>query len=78
MAADCRLLQNAAPAIYCAGDQRDIEAFYLLEREFADAMLGRAAPAQLGVKNLRTLEATFFAYQAAADDTPVRLTWLRD
>ena len=55
-----------------------IEAFYLLEREFADAMLGRAAPAQLGVKNLRTLEATFFAYQAAADDTPVRLTRLRD
>jgi predicted dehydrogenase len=42
-----------------------VEAFYLLEREFTDAMLGRAVPAQRAVDNLRTLEATFEAYQAA-------------
>ena len=42
-----------------------VEAFYLLEREFADAMLGRTAPVQRAVNNLRTLEATFDAYRAS-------------
>lgn len=42
-----------------------VEAFYLLEREFAGGMLGRAVPVQRAVNNLRTLEATFAAYQAA-------------
>ena len=43
-----------------------VEAFYLLEREFADAMLGRTAPVQLAAENLRTLELTFRGYEAAA------------
>jgi predicted dehydrogenase len=43
-----------------------VEAFYLLEREFADAMLGRTAPVQQAVNNLSTLEATFDAYQASS------------
>jgi predicted dehydrogenase len=43
-----------------------VEAFYLLEREFTDGMLGRAVPAQRAVDNLRTLEATFDAYHAAS------------
>jgi predicted dehydrogenase len=42
------------------------EAFYLLEREFADAMLGRTVPVQRAVTNLQTLEMTFAAYQAAS------------
>jgi hypothetical protein len=40
-----------------------VEAFYLLEREFADAMLGRTAPVQLAAENLRTLELTFRGYE---------------
>jgi predicted dehydrogenase len=44
-----------------------IEAFYLLEREFADAMLGRTLPVQRAVNNLQTLELTFAAYEAATD-----------
>jgi predicted dehydrogenase len=43
-----------------------VEAFYLLEREFADAMLGRAAPVQLAAENLRSLELTFRGYGAAS------------
>jgi D-apiose dehydrogenase len=39
-----------------------VEAFYLLELEFTDAMLGRIVPVQLVSNNLRTLEATFTAY----------------
>ncbi len=42
------------------------EAFYLLEREFTDGMLGRTIPGQRAVDNLRTLEATFHAYDAAS------------
>jgi len=42
-----------------------VEAFYLLEREFADGMLGGPAPVQQAANNLRTLAATFEAYQAA-------------
>lgn len=41
-----------------------VEAFYLLEREFADAMLGRIPPVQRAVNNLQTLELTFAAYDA--------------
>ena len=45
-----------------------VEAFYLLEREFTDGMLGRTVPAQRAVNNLRTLQATFDAYQAAGGE----------
>lgn len=55
-----------------------IDAFFLLQREFADAMLGGPDPAQKAVDNLRTLVATFAAYQAAADGAPVRLSGLED
>ena len=48
-----------------------VEAFYLLEREFADGMLGGPVPAQCATNNLRTLEATFTAYEAAAHGAPV-------
>jgi predicted dehydrogenase len=47
-----------------------VEAFYLLEREFADAMLGRTVPGQLAVNNLQTLELTFTAYKVARRDQP--------
>jgi predicted dehydrogenase len=50
-----------------------VEAFYLLEREFADAMLGRAAPAQRAENNLKTLTATFAAYRAAEEGVPADL-----
>jgi hypothetical protein len=50
------------------------EAFYLLEREFADGMLDRLRPAQLAVNNLKTLTATFAAYEAAAAGVAVPLT----
>ena len=50
------------------------EAFHLLEREFADAMLGRAAPVQRANDNLRTLEATFAAYRAAEQGSPIDLS----
>lgn len=42
-----------------------VDAFYLLERECTDAMLGGTAPVQRAVNNLQTLELTFAAYQAA-------------
>jgi predicted dehydrogenase len=42
-----------------------VEAFYRLEREFADGMLGKRETVQSAVNNLRTLEATFAAYRAA-------------
>jgi predicted dehydrogenase len=50
-----------------------IEAFFQLQRQFADAMLGRAAPVQQAVNNLKTLRATFAAYRAAASGEPVGL-----
>ena len=50
-----------------------VESFYRLEREFADCMLaGRPAP-QSGVRNFRTLAATFAAYEAAARGTTLSL-----
>ena len=51
-----------------------VDAFFLLQREFADSMLGGPAPVQHAVNNLRTLTATFAAYQAAEDGAPVLLT----
>lgn len=51
-----------------------VDAFFLLQRVFADGMLGGPAPVQQAVNNLRTLTATFAAYQAAADGVPVLLT----
>jgi predicted dehydrogenase len=50
-----------------------IEAFYLLQREFTDGMLGSAAPVQQMANNLKTLTATFAAYQAADENAPVLL-----
>jgi predicted dehydrogenase len=47
-----------------------VDAFYLLEREFADGMLGGPVPAQHAANNLKTLTATFAAYQASAPLTP--------
>jgi predicted dehydrogenase len=51
-----------------------LDAFFLLQREFTDGMLGIHAPAQLAADNLKTLAATFAAYQAAADGVPVLLS----
>ena len=50
-----------------------VEAFYLLEREFAEGMLGGPVPVQRALNNLRTLEATFAAYDAAASGAPLVL-----
>ncbi len=50
-----------------------LEAFFLLQREFIDGMLGGTAPVQLAVNNLKTLSATFAAYDAVAAGVPVRL-----
>jgi predicted dehydrogenase len=48
-----------------------VESFYRLEREFVDCMgEGRPAP-QSGARNLRTLAATFAAYEAAAGGQPL-------
>jgi predicted dehydrogenase len=49
------------------------EAFFLLQREFADGMLHGIVPAQLAANNLRTLAATFAAYDAAAGRGTVTL-----
>ncbi|RPI03762.1 MAG: hypothetical protein EHM71_14330, partial [Zetaproteobacteria bacterium] len=43
-----------------------VESFYRLEREFTDCMLEGRQPFQSGRRNLRTLAATFAAYEAAA------------
>jgi hypothetical protein len=51
-----------------------VEAFYLLQREFADGMLGGRAPVQQASNNLRTLTATFAAYQAADDGVPILMS----
>ncbi len=40
-----------------------IESFYLLQREFVDALLGRAALLQTPVEHLKTLSWTFAAYK---------------
>lgn len=50
-----------------------VESFYLLERECVDAMLGRRAAAQTGTEHLRTLAATFAAYEAAATGKVVEI-----
>jgi D-apiose dehydrogenase len=51
-----------------------VDAFFLLQREFTDGMLGGPTPVQQAVNNLKTLTATFAAYQAAAEGAPVVLT----
>jgi predicted dehydrogenase len=50
-----------------------VEAFYLFERAFVDAVLGRCGPPQPMPHNLKTLEATFAAYSAAESRRPVSL-----
>ena len=50
-----------------------VDAFFLLQREFADGMLGGQVSVQQAANNLKTLIATFAAYQAADDDAPVLL-----
>lgn len=50
-----------------------VESFYLLEREFTLAMLGRGSLVQTGRENLRTLVASFAAYDSAAKGEPVQV-----
>ena len=50
-----------------------VDAFFLLQREFADGMLGGPAPVQQAANNLKTLAATFAAYQAADAGAPALL-----
>jgi hypothetical protein len=50
-----------------------VDAFFLLQREFADGMLGGPVPVQQAANNLKTLAATFAAYQAADAGTPALL-----
>ncbi len=50
-----------------------VESFYLLERDFADAMLGRHEVTQTGRENLRTLLATFAPYTSIAEGRVVNL-----
>jgi D-apiose dehydrogenase len=47
------------------------ESFYLLQRDQADAMLHGSPPPQPAADNLKTLAATFAAYDSAAQATPV-------
>lgn len=47
------------------------ESFYLLEREFTDAMLGRGAIVQTAKEHMKTLSCTFAAYESAASGTIV-------
>jgi predicted dehydrogenase len=49
------------------------ESFYLLQREVTDALLAGHAPTQTGDENLRTLAATFAAYQSAVEGRPIAL-----
>lgn len=42
-----------------------VESFYLFEREFTDAMLGRGGIIQTGDEHLKTLVSTFAAYDSA-------------
>ena len=48
-----------------------VESFYLLQREFTDAMLGLRPLIQTGEEHLRTLECTFAAYVSAREGKPV-------
>ena len=48
-----------------------VEAFYLFERAFADAMSGAGPAPQPAAENLATLEMTFAAYAAAGRDRTV-------
>jgi D-apiose dehydrogenase len=48
-----------------------VESFFLLERECVDAMLGRGPLVQTGAEHLKTLAATFAAYESAARGGPV-------
>jgi predicted dehydrogenase len=48
-----------------------VEAFYLFERAFADAMLGRGPEPQPAGENLQTLAMTFAGYTSAEQKSPV-------
>jgi predicted dehydrogenase len=50
-----------------------VESFYLLQREFIDALLGRNPIKQTAEQNLRTLITTFAAYDSASTGQVVRL-----
>jgi predicted dehydrogenase len=50
-----------------------VESFYLLEREAADAMLGRGTVVQTASEHLRTLACTFAAYESARRGEPVSI-----
>jgi predicted dehydrogenase len=48
-----------------------VEAFYLFQREFVDAVRNGYPPPLPARENLQTLEMTFAAYAAAEQDRPV-------
>jgi predicted dehydrogenase len=49
------------------------ESFYLLQREITDAMISVSAAAQAAAYNLKTLEATFAAYDSAQSGSTISL-----
>lgn len=57
----------------CAFDEY-VESFYLLEREFADAMVGRGTVTQSGPENLRSLTCTLAAYDASQSGSIVEIS----
>ncbi len=54
-----------------------IEAFYLFERAFTDAMTAAGPPPQPAAENLATLEMTFAAYASARQSRPVNIAEFR-
>lgn len=55
-----------------------VDAFYLLQREFADGMRAGRVPRQHAGNNLKTLAATFSAYQSAEQGVPLFLAENQD
>lgn len=51
-----------------------VESFYLFERECVDAMLTGGQATQTGAENLKTLEVTFAAYEAARANRVVEIS----
>jgi D-apiose dehydrogenase len=50
-----------------------VESFYLLEREFTDAVLNGGPIIQTGDENLRTLHCTYAAYQSAKEQKVINI-----
>lgn len=51
-----------------------VESFYLLERECADAMLGNGEVVQTAAEHMKSLAATFAAYESAQRGRPIEVT----